>query len=72
MDPVFAKSYVFSAIIYSALGLVILFISFIIFDRMTPGHLWKEIILEKNLPLAITVGAMTIAIAMIISSAIHG
>jgi uncharacterized membrane protein YjfL (UPF0719 family) len=39
---------------------------------VTPYHLWKEIIEEHNTSLAIVVGAMSIGIALIISSAIHG
>ncbi len=60
------------AIVYSALGLVVLTIGFIVFDRTTPGNLWKEIVEEKNVALAIVVGAVTLAIAQIIGSAIHG
>jgi hypothetical protein len=64
--------YVFGAIFYSFLGLLILGVAFKVFDRMTPGELWIEIVREKNLPLAIVTGAMTLAIAQIIASAIHG
>ncbi len=61
-----------SALIFSVIGMVVLAISFYIFDRMTPGHLWKEIVEEHNVALAITAGAMTIAMAQIIAAAIHG
>lgn len=61
-----------AAIGYSTLGLVILAAAFVIFDKLTPGKLWKEIVEEHNIALAITVGAMTIAIAQIIAAAIHG
>lgn len=61
-----------AAIVYSSLGLVILAISFKVFDRLTPGNLWKEIVEEQNIALAITAGAMTIAIAQIIAAAIQG
>jgi uncharacterized membrane protein YjfL (UPF0719 family) len=60
------------AVIFSTIGLLILWISFRIFDKLTPGNLWKEIVEEKNLALAITAGAFTIAMAQIIASAIHG
>lgn len=72
MDTVLSGKLIMSAIIFSLVGLLILFCSFIIFDKLTPGQLWKEIILDKNLPLAIVVGAFTIAIAQIIAAAIHG
>ena len=64
--------FVGAAIGYSALGLVILLVSFVIFDKLTPGNLWKEIVEEHNVALAITAGAMTLAIAQIIAAAIHG
>lgn len=72
MEQVISLKYVAAALVYSMLGLVILWFSFVVFDKLTPGDLWKEIIQEKNLPLAITVGAMTIAVAHIIAAAVHG
>jgi uncharacterized membrane protein YjfL (UPF0719 family) len=54
------------------LGLLILVFSFIVFDKLTPGNLWQEIVEKHNIALAIVVGSMTMAIAQIISSAIHG
>jgi putative membrane protein len=71
MDVINFK-YIINAIIYSILGLIILGGSFILFDKITPGNLWKEIVEEQNVALAITAGAMTLAIAQIIASAIHG
>ena len=71
MDVISFK-YIINAIIYSILGLIILGGSFILFDKITPGNLWKEIVEEQNVALAITAGAMTLAIAQIIASAIHG
>lgn len=61
-----------AALGYSGLGLIILAISFWVFDRITPGNLWKEIVEEQNVALAITTGAMILGMSWIISSAIHG
>lgn len=72
MEQVFAVKYIVAAIVYSLLGILILLFSFVIFDKLTPGDLWKEVVVEKNLPLAITLGAMTLAVGQIIASAIHG
>lgn len=63
--------YIVAAIVFSAIGIVVLALSFIIFDKLTPGNLWKEIVEEQNIALAITTAAMTLAIAQIISAAIH-
>ncbi|WGL58914.1 DUF350 domain-containing protein [Pigmentibacter sp. JX0631] len=64
--------YIISAVVFSLLGVIILAIAFYIFDKLTPGNLWHEIVVNKNIALAITTAAMTLAIAQIIASAIHG
>ncbi len=72
MENLINLKYIAAGVVYSALGLIILGISFKLFDMITPGNLWKEIVEEKNLALAITTAAMTLAIAHIVASAIHG
>ena len=72
MEQVFALHNIVAAFVYSAIGIAILSASFMVFDWITPGNMWKEIVEEKNMPLAITLGAMTIAVGNIIASAIHG
>ncbi|KUG08531.1 DUF350 domain-containing protein [Solirubrum puertoriconensis] len=61
-----------ASVIYSVIGIAILFISFFVFEKITPRTLWKEIIEEHNTALAIVSAAFIVAIALIISSAIHG
>ena len=60
------------SIIYSILGVVVFWVSFIIVDKITPYDLWREIVKERNLPLAIIVAAMCLGIAIIVAAAIHG
>jgi uncharacterized membrane protein YjfL (UPF0719 family) len=60
-----------AALVYSVIGLAIFAVAFVLVDRLTPYHLWKEIIDEHNTALAIIVGAMAIGISIIISSAIR-
>jgi uncharacterized membrane protein YjfL (UPF0719 family) len=72
LQQLISLKYVVAAIVYSALGISVLAVAFMIFDRITPGNLWKEIVEEKNVALAITTAAMTLAIAQIIAAAIHG
>jgi putative membrane protein len=60
-----------AALVYATLGLVVFAVAFIVVDRLTPYHLWKEIIDEKNTALAIVVGAVSIGISIIVSSAIR-
>ena len=48
-----------------------LVIAFMVMDKLTPYHLWKEIVQEHNMALAILVGAMSLGICIIIAAAIH-
>ena len=59
-------------ILYAVIGVVVLWIAFIVIDKLTPYHLWHQLVEEKNVALAIVVGAMFIALGMIIAAAIHG
>jgi len=60
-----------NAVIYAAIGIVIFAGAFIIIDKVTPYHLWKEIVQEHNTALAILLGAMSLGICIIIAAAIH-
>jgi len=59
-------------ILYAVIGVVVLWLSFMVIDKLTPYHLWHQLVEEKNMALAIVVGAMFIALGMIIAAAIHG
>ena len=56
----FHPGYILNAIIYSVLGIAIFLGAFVVVDRLTPYHLWKEIVEDKNIALAILVGAMSL------------
>ncbi|HVG76854.1 MAG: DUF350 domain-containing protein [Candidatus Rokuibacteriota bacterium] len=71
MIPEFRWVPMVAALVYAAIGLVIFGVAFVVVDRLTPYHLWKEIVDEKNAALAIVVGAMAIGISIIISAAIR-
>ena len=60
-----------NAVIYSVLGILILVIFFVVIDKMTPYHLWKEIVEDKNVALAVLIGAMSIGMCIIIAAAVH-
>lgn len=62
---------VISALVFTFLGILVFVIAFIVMDKLTPYHLWKEIVQEHNMALAILVGALSIGICIIIASAIH-
>lgn len=63
---------IIGSLIFAAIGILVLVFSFWIVDRLTPHNLWKEIIENKNIALAILAGAFLLAIGMIVSAAIHG
>lgn len=63
---------VFGSVLYAVIGVVVLCVSFVLIDRLTPYRLWDEICEKKNVALAIVVGAMFIAIGQIVAAAIHG
>jgi putative membrane protein len=60
-----------NALVYALLGIVIFAFSFIIIDKMTPYHLWKEIVEDKNIALAILIGAISLGMCIIIAAAVH-
>jgi uncharacterized membrane protein YjfL (UPF0719 family) len=62
---------VVNAIVYAAIGIVIFAGAFLVLDKVTPYNLWKEIVQEHNLALAILLGAMSLGICVIIASAVH-
>lgn len=61
-----------NSILYAVIGVVVLWVSFIIIDKLTPYELWTQIAEHKNVALAIVVAGMFIAIGQIIAAAIHG
>jgi putative membrane protein len=64
--------YIIASVLYSVIGIVILVVAFWIIEKITPENLYKEILEKHNIALAIVCAAFMIAVAIIISSAIHG
>jgi putative membrane protein len=60
-----------NAVIYAVLGIIIFAVAFVLIDKLTPYHLWNEIVREKNLALAVLVGALSIGMCIIIAAAVH-
>lgn len=63
---------ILSSVVFSLLGLLILFVAYYIVEKFTPENTWHEIVHNKNTALAIIFGAFIIGISIIISGAIHG
>lgn len=63
---------VINSIIYSALGIAILIVAFVLVEVLTPRHnIRKEILENKNIALAVLAGCFMLSVAIIIASAIH-
>ena len=62
---------VLGSILYALVGVVVFWVSFVVVDKLTPYNLWKEIVEERNVALALVVGALAIAIGIIVAAAIH-
>jgi uncharacterized membrane protein YjfL (UPF0719 family) len=60
-----------NALIYAVFGVFILVLSFWVLDKLTPFHLWKEVVEKQNVAIAILAGMMALGIAIIIASAVH-
>ena len=64
-------SNVVAAVAFAVIGIIVLLGSFVAIDRLTPYHLWKEIIDDHNTALAILIGALALGISIIVAAAIH-
>ena len=62
---------ILNALVFAVLGILIFVIAFAILDKLTPYALWKEIVEEKNVALAILVGSMSLGMCVIIAAAVH-
>ena len=71
MDEYLKPAALIGSVVYSLIGLALVIIGFVIVDKITPYNLWKELIENRNQPLATVVAAFTIAIAIIVAAAIH-
>ena len=60
-----------SSLVFALMGVVIFWLCFIIIDKITPYHLWIEIIEKQNRALALVIAAMSLGICIIIDAAIH-
>jgi putative membrane protein len=67
----FQPVHVVNAIVFALLGVAIFVVSFKILDRLTPYALWKEIVEEQNMALALLVGMVSLGLCIIIAAAVH-
>lgn len=67
-----SQSVFLATLAYTGFGLFVFVVGFLLWDRLTPIDMWREICEKQNNAIAILAGSVAIAIAIIIGSAIHG
>lgn len=70
MDAQLATN-VIAAVVFAVLGIVILVLSFVVIDRLTPYNLWREVVEKQNTALALLIGIGLLGASIIIAAAIH-
>jgi len=60
-----------NAVIFASLGIAVFALSAAILMKTTPLKLWRELVEERNLAVAVFAGAVAIGICMIIAAAMH-
>lgn len=63
---------IFGSLLFALLGVIIFWLCFIIIDKLTPYHLWHELVEKQNVALGVVVAAMCLGISIIVAAAIHG
>jgi uncharacterized membrane protein YjfL (UPF0719 family) len=61
----------FNATVFTALGIVFFFIAFAILRAIVPVNLWKQIVEEKNVALAVLTGLICVGLCIIIAATLH-
>ena len=69
MDPQLTAN-LLAALIFSLLGIVVLVLTFVVSDRLTPYDLWREIVEKQNVALALLAGLGLLGVSIIIAAAI--
>ena len=72
MRSILDPNHLVAAIVYSVLGVTVFASAFVLTDKLTPYDLWKELVEKQNRALATVIGAVAVAVGLIISAAISG
>lgn len=60
-----------AATVFAVLGIVVFVAAFFLFDRLTPGDLWDEVMKGHHTGPAIVAAGVAIGLSIIIAAAIH-
>jgi putative membrane protein len=62
---------ILNALIFAAIGIFVFVVAFSIVAKLAPFDLWKEIVVEHNVALAIVAGAVALGLCWIIAATMH-
>ncbi len=60
-----------NGLLFALLGVVVFAIAFAILSKAAPFDLWKELVQERNIAVAILAGAVALGLAWIIAATLH-
>jgi len=60
-----------NGLLFAVLGVVVFAVAFWILAKAAPLDLWKEVIQERNVAVAILAGAVALGLAWIIAATLH-
>jgi uncharacterized membrane protein YjfL (UPF0719 family) len=69
--PIVTFPNIINALVFAFIGILIFVVVFFVLDKLTPYHLWNEIVHQHNVALAILIGALSLGLCLIIAAAIH-
>ena len=61
----------FNALIFAALGIAVFIAAFAFLVKLAPFDLWKQIVEERNVAVAILAGAIALGLSWIIAATMH-
>jgi putative membrane protein len=70
MDDIHIGS-LLNAILFACSGLLLFGAAFLVMQKLSPFDLWKEILENRNVALAVLLAGIAVAFGLIISSAVH-
>ena len=65
----FRWSYAVNAVLYATTGIGVLAVALFLLERVT--HFWRRVAEEKNVAVSILIGAVGIAVGLIVAAAVH-
>lgn len=60
-----------NAMLYTALGVTAFVVAFAIVVKLAPVQLWKQLVEERNIAVAIVAGAVALGLCWIIAATMH-